>query len=73
MIKCQSFGFDLLLIIIVIAFFSQFTYYSFIRDDSPNYFLQRGIENHELLRAVLGGIIHWRILIAMFHSIILNA
>jgi hypothetical protein len=52
MIKCQSFGFDLLLIMVAIAFFSQLMYYSFM-DNSSNYFLQRSIENHELLRAAL--------------------
>ncbi len=53
MIKCQSFGFDLLLIIIVIAFFSELMYYSFINGNSADYFFQRSIENHELLRAAL--------------------
>lgn len=50
--KCQSFGFDLLMIIIAIIFFSQMiftTFFNFPKD----YFFERNIENHELLRAVL--------------------
>jgi hypothetical protein len=50
--KTQTFGFDVLMIIIGVAFFSQLIYASFF-NFSPDYFLQRNIENHELLRAIL--------------------
>jgi hypothetical protein len=52
MIKCQSFGFDLLMIIIAVIFFSVLIYTSFF-DFPKDYFLQRNIENNELLLAVL--------------------
>jgi len=48
--KCQSFGFDLLMIIIGVVFFSELIYSSFFNFPA-DYFLQRNIENHELLRA----------------------
>ncbi|MDD4352985.1 MAG: hypothetical protein PHN56_00865 [Candidatus Nanoarchaeia archaeon] len=50
--KAQTFGFDLLIIIIGIIFFSQLIYTSFF-NFPKDYFFQRNIENHELLRAFL--------------------
>ncbi|MDD5054620.1 MAG: hypothetical protein PHT91_01010 [Candidatus Nanoarchaeia archaeon] len=48
--KSQTFGFDLLIIVVGVIFFSQLIYASFL-DFPDDYFLQRSIENHELLRA----------------------
>ncbi|MFA5333777.1 MAG: hypothetical protein WC376_04750 [Candidatus Nanoarchaeia archaeon] len=49
--KAQSFGFDLLMIILGLTFFSELIYTSFF-DFPKDYFFQRNIENNELLRAV---------------------
>jgi len=50
--KSQTFGFDLLMIIIGVVFFSELIYTSFFNFPA-DYFFQRNIENHELLRSAL--------------------
>lgn len=50
--KSQSFGFDLLVIIISVILFSQVAVFS-LQDFPKDYFFQRNIENNELLKSAL--------------------